>query len=195
MTILLASASPRRVSLLQQLGLNCRQLPPDVDESVLADELGEQYVLRIAEQKALDIVTRYPQDVANAILLSADTCICCDRQILGKPADVAQAEEYLRLLSGRRHQVYSAVQVRYQERVKSLVNCSQVSMKPLSVEEIEAYCATGEPLGKAGAYAIQGLAGMFIQKIEGSYSAIVGLPLFETAELLRWAGLDLLSRQ
>jgi septum formation protein len=189
--IYLASASPRRRELLDQLGVAYELLHVEVDESRLPGESPETYVNRLALAKA----RAGWDDVAGKRLLQpvlgADTIVVCGNQIYGKPADAAQAEVMLGHLSGREHRVLSAVAL-VGRRVATALSLSTVRFRPLRASEIRAYIATGEPFGKAGGYAIQGQAAMFVERLEGSYSGVMGLPLFETANLLQTAGLRLL---
>lgn len=187
MAFVLGSGSPRRLDLLAQLGIVPDAVrPPDIDETPLKKELPRPYCQRIARQKALAV------DVApDDIVLCADTTVALGRRILGKPADVSQAAEYLYALSGRRHRVITAVAVRKGDQVWERDVVSAVRMKRLSDSEVNAYLATNDWQGKAGAYAIQGPAGAFIPWISGSFTGIVGLPLAETAGLLQAAGYPL----
>lgn len=178
----LGSGSPRRLELLGQLGLTPDAvIHPDIDETPLKAELPRPYCARMARQKAHAIVTE-------GVVLTADTTVALGRRILGKPADRDEAETFLRLLSGRRHRVISAVAVRTDDRMMERVNVTTVRMKRVSKAEIEGYLDTNDWQGKAGGYAIQGPAAAFIPWIEGSYSGVMGLPLAETATLLRAAG-------
>jgi len=195
LTLVLASASPRRAELLRQLGLDFVQQDSDVDESVRPGEAPFDYVQRLACAKAQQAASLIAANHRPAVILGADTCISIDNQILGKPDNLEQAIDYLTRLAGREHTVYSAVNVLWQNDSQSRVNCSKVSMKAMTQEEIKAYCDSGEPMGKAGGYAIQGLGAMFIERIEGSYSAIMGLPLYETAELLQHAGITIIRNE
>ena len=182
--LILGSASPRRKELLGQIGVTPDAiLPPDIDESPLKAELPRPYCARIARAKA-EAVTAGPDD----IVLCADTTVALGRRILGKPENAAQAAEYLLALGGRRHQVVTSVVVRRGERIWSRDVISAVKMKRLSDAELNAYLASGEWEGKAGAYGIQGAAGAFIPWMSGSFTGIVGLPLAETAALLAAAG-------
>ena len=187
--IYLASQSPRRRELLQQIGIRFRLLDVDVDESRLKHESPQDYVLRIAEKKA---VTGWKSLAENdrAPVLGADTVVVIDGEILGKPADSNQAGDMLAKLSGRTHEVLSAVCVS-DGTPSSRVSRSRVSFRSIGDAERAAYCATQEPLDKAGAYAIQGRAAVFVSSLEGSYSGVMGLPLFETAALLLEAGFTL----
>lgn len=184
MSIILASASPRRKELLAQIGVSFKCLSMDINEDVLPNEEPVKYVERLAQQKALAAM-----GMANGLpILGADTSVIIEGHILGKPQDDEDAKRLLRLLSGKTHQVLSAVAVvkRNGEEVNvmSEVVKTDVTFLPLSEETIEKYVASGESVGKAGAYAIQGFAATFISSIEGSYSNVVGLPLMETAQLL-----------
>ncbi len=178
----LGSGSPRRLELLGQLGLTPDAvIHPDIDETPHKAELPRPYCARMAREKAGAIE-------AEGVVLTADTTVALGRRILGKPADRAEAETFLRLLSGRRHRVISAVAVRAGDRLMERVNVTTVRMKQLSEAEIAGYLDTNDWQSKAGGYAIQGPAAAFIPWIEGSYSGVMGLPLAETATLLRAAG-------
>lgn len=182
--LILGSASPRRRALLAQIGVEADDVcPPDIDETPLKDELPRPYCLRMAHEKS-SAVEATDED----IVLSADTTVALGRRILGKPANAAEAEAFLRQMSGRRHKVITAVAVRQAERawVKDVV--TTVKMKRLSDVEIDAYLKSGDWQGKAGGYGIQGAAGAFIPWIQGSFTAVIGLPLAETAGLLSAAG-------
>ncbi len=187
--ILLASGSPRRRELLDQIGVAYRVLPADIDESPLPNEAPDVYTRRIAAEKVSAVATRRDP---GEIILGADTSVVLGEQMLGKPSDEAEAREMLQLLSGRIHEVFTAVAVLDPDnRMHTSLNVSQVEFARLDRAWIEAYVATGEPLDKAGAYGIQGWAGTQIRRVEGSYSSIMGLPLFEAARLLALAGLRL----
>jgi septum formation protein len=182
--LILGSGSPRRKELLAVLGIAPDAiLPPDIDETPHKGEVPQHYCARIARQKAAAIAAG-PDD----IVLSADTTVALGRRILGKPVDADEARRFLDLLSGRRHRVYTALAVRRGERLWERLVEARVKMKPLSPAERDAYIATGDWQGKAGGYSIQGPAGAFVPWISGSYTAIVGLPLAETAQLLTAAG-------
>lgn len=172
MTLVLASASPRRSELLRAAGIAFEALAVDIDETPLADERPEAHVRRLAEQKARTAYARRP----DAAVLGADTTVVVDDRILGKPRDADDAAAMLRLLSGREHQVLTAVCVITAAAVVE-VACTRVWFSTLSDQEIAWYVASGEPMDKAGAYAIQGLASRFVTRIEGSYSNVVGLPV------------------
>ena len=181
MNVILASASPRRKQLL---GLLCQRFvcfSANIDEQVLPNEAVAQYVLRMAHQKAGICAST---NDSSALVLSADTAISLDDQILGKPADYAHAQHMLRALSGRSHLVLTAVSARQGEVFRDVLVTTTVTFAILSDGLISRYLATEEPWDKAGAYAIQGMAGSFVAHLEGSYSAVVGLPLLETRDLL-----------
>lgn len=193
--IYLASQSPRRRQLLDQLGVRHELLLPDPDEDAEAleaerpGETPEDYVQRVTLAKWRAAVQRRERRAAHggwqpAPILCADTTVALGGHILGKPADAAHATQMLSQLSGRAHRVLTAVVVNGQLKL----SCSHVQWRTLSDDEIERYVASGEPMGKAGAYAIQGRSGAWTQHLDGSYSGIMGLPLFETAELLKPLG-------
>ena len=179
----LASASPRRRELLAQIGVPFVTLIAAVDETALPGEPAERYVERLAREKAQAGLAAL-SDPTDAVVLGADTAVVLDGRILGKPADRAECLATLTALSGREHQVLTAVALASAQRIESRVVASRVRFRPLRAGEAEAYWATGEPCDKAGSYGIQGLAAVFVSQLEGSYSAVVGLPLCETAQLL-----------
>lgn len=190
--IYLASRSPRRGELLGQIGIDFDVLPSDVDESVLAEEAPEHYVLRLAKEKASVCVQRLAeQGLPLRPVLAADTTVCIDGMILGKPESDADAAAMLRRMSDRWHVVHTAVAIADKDRVEVALSSTQVELAPLSDADIETYIASGEPRDKAGGYGIQGLAGTFIRRIEGSYSGVMGLPIYETAQLLKQFGVSL----
>ncbi|MDT8853756.1 Maf family protein [Paracoccaceae bacterium Fryx2] len=190
MRLILGSASPRRLDLLAQLGVvPDAVLPPHIDEDPRRAELPRPYCARIAREKVL-AVEAGPDD----IVLCADTTVALGRRILGKPADAGQAAAFLVALGGRRHDVITAVAVRRGEKVWTREVVTTVKMKRLSDIELNAYLQSGEWQGKAGGYAIQGLAGAFIPWISGSFTGVVGLPVAETATLLASAGYPLYRR-
>ena len=183
---ILASASPRRLALLAQAGLTpAAVLPAEIDETPRKGELPPVYVARLAEEKAVAVATQRPA----AVILAADTTVAVGRRILGKPENEAEAQEFLRRLSGRRHHVHTGICVLAEGRARSRVVTTQVQFKRLSDEEITAYVASGEWRGVAGGYRIQGMAERYIKAIHGSYSNVVGLPLLETCQLLEGANL------
>ncbi len=179
--MVLASASPRRRELLEAAGWRVEVRPADVDESQLADGPAADYVLRLARAKARAIA---PQ-VAGVGVLGADTTVVLGDELLAKPADAAEACAMLTKLSGRVHEVLTGVCLIYGGAEAAAVEATRVQFAPLSPEEIDAYVASGEPEGKAGAYAIQGRAACFVPRIEGSYSNVVGLPLALVYQLWR----------
>jgi septum formation protein len=190
--IYLASQSPRRSQLLTQLGLRHELLLAGADEDAesleaeIAGESPEVYVARVTEAKLDAALARLAaRGLPPAPILCSDTTVAVDQQILGKPVDADDAFRTLRLLAGRSHRVITAVALGLGARRSVAVNVSAVDFAPLSDEQIRRYIASGEPFGKAGAYAIQSQAAAWISRIEGSYSGIMGLPLFETAQLLR----------
>jgi septum formation protein len=190
--LILASASPRRLALLQQVGLDPDALlPVDLDETPKKGELPRLLATRLAGEKAeaaLKVAASRPE-LAGAYLVAADTVVSVGRRILPKCEVINEAAQCLRLLSGRAHRVYSGVVVVTPKgAVRRRIVESRVRFKRLSTDEIEAYLASGEWRGKAGGYAIQGLAGGFVQKIVGSYTSVVGLPLYETLSLLAGEG-------
>ena len=180
--IYLASQSPRRNELLSQLGVRYKVQVADVDETHLAGESPQDYVQRLALEKANVIWQSLPEGVRRPVL-GADTTVCIAGEILGKPADRDEGISMLKRLSGQQHEVMSGVAI-VGEKHSVCVNVSQVSFRELSQAEIEAYWETGEPQDKAGGYAIQGYAAAFVSELHGSYSGVMGLPLFETANLL-----------
>jgi len=182
--IILASQSPRRAELLRQVGVDFEIRVADVDEQVHAGEAASDYVRRVAMAKA-EAVRRL---AAGRPVLAADTAVVVEGRILGKPRDRADALSMLEQLSGRSHEVLSGVAL-LADDANYRLNTSRVTFRTVSAQEADAYWATGEPADKAGAYAVQGLAAAFIERIEGSYSGIMGLPLFETLEMLQAAGL------
>ncbi len=178
----LASASARRAELLRQIGVPFAVCIADIDEQVLPEETPPAYVERLAKGKAQATLARLTD--VHACVLGADTSVVLAGRILGKPHNLAATREILTSLSGQTHQVLTAIALANQQRCVSAVVSSWVSFRPLSAAEIDAYWATGEPQDKAGSYAIQGLGAVFIRHLAGSYSAVMGLPLFETAQLL-----------
>jgi septum formation protein len=187
MKLILGSGSPRRRELLAQIGVEADDIrPPDINEDPRPNELPRPYCVRLAREKALAIPASDDE-----IVLSADTTVALGRRILGKPADDAEAAQFLYALSGRRHRVVTAVAVRRGDKLWERDVVTQVKMKSLSDAEVNAYLASDDWRGKAGGYAIQGPAGAFVPWISGSFSAVVGLPLAETANLLVAAGYPL----
>lgn len=188
--IVLASASPRRRELLEQMGLNYIVRVAAIDERVLDAELPVDYVCRVAAKKSQQV---WQASEKNLPVLSADTSVVLNGMIMGKPKDQADAVAMLTALSGSTHQVLTAVSLRQDQHWQAL-SISEVTFRGLSLQEINDYWATGEPVDKAGAYAIQGLGAMFVERCSGSYSGIVGLPLFETMSLLANVGVKVLKQ-
>lgn len=199
--IYLASKSPRRRELLRQIGVDFELLMlrdhtsrgPDVSEEVHPGEKAGDYVVRVTAEKAnyaaqIMLMRRLPIRP----VLAADTTVVIDDRILGKPADRNDAMDMLRLLSGRTHQVITSVALRHDDEFRQLTQVSEVSFAPLTDDMIRAYCNTSEPYDKAGGYGIQGMASVFVSRIAGSYTGIMGLPLYETAQLLGQAGIPVL---
>ncbi len=185
--VYLASGSPRRRELLRQIGVSFRLVGATIDEVVLPDESPLAYVTRLAAGKA-DAGWNKSRDAAGAPVLAADTAVVLKGKILGKPAGRRHAEDMLNQLSGRTHEVLTAIALRTANGVRFRISRSQVDFRPIDPDEARAYWDTGEPCDKAGGYAIQGKAAIFIADLRGSYSGVMGLPLFETAELLAEAG-------
>ena len=177
--IILASASPRRAALLDQIGVKYKIQVADINEDELPNESAQELVQRLAVEKSQAISSK-----ANHAVLGADTLGVLEGKLLVKPRDFDHAHEMLSRMSGRWHEILSAVAITYQGETTVKLNRNRVLFRPLTNDEIKTYWETGEPQDKAGAYAIQGLAACFIERIEGSYSGIMGLPLFETAALL-----------
>ena len=189
-TIYLASASPRRREILVSLGFQPVLLVAETDETARPGEAVADYVARMARQKnaaARQLAAQRGLALAQP-LLSADTVVALDNAILGKPRDAAHARELLESLSGREHQVWTAVCVSLGGQTLEAAQRSDVRFKKLSAQEIAAYIASGEPLDKAGAYGIQGIGGVFVAHLSGSFSGVMGLPVFETVQLLRQLG-------
>jgi septum formation protein len=191
--IYLASASPRRRELLQQLGVRFEVLAQNVAEVRRDGESPEDFAQRLAVEKAQAAWAQLAERQRLPVL-GADTIVVVDEQVLGKPANRDAALAMLTLLSGRTHRVLSAVALIGQDKVRSRVCESRVTFRVIEHAERAAYWASGEPADKAGGYAIQGLGALFVERLEGSYSGVMGLPLYETGELLREFGIDLLSQ-
>ncbi|MCC2617652.1 Maf family protein [Aestuariibacter halophilus] len=186
--LILASQSPRRRELLAQLGVSFTTLPADIDETVMTAELPDAYVARLAEQKAAAV---RQQVAVSDWVLGSDTAVVIDGQILGKPADEAEFRSMMLRLSGKQHQVLTAVALIGQTGTTLKVVTTDVTFDVLTDAQIHWYWQTSEPKDKAGGYGIQGLGGQFVKHINGSYSAVVGLPLCETRQLLEQAGVEL----
>jgi septum formation protein len=191
--IILASASPRRAFLLKQIGLDFQVIPSSVEEIADSHLEPQEMVLKLAKRKAQAVSREYPQ----AIVLGADTVVCCEGRILGKPRDREEAAEMLYFLSGRVHEVVSGVVLQrlIPESVRGEAVTTRVKFRDLTDEQITGYIATGEPLDKAGAYGIQGLGALLVEKIEGCYFNVVGLPLSRLPDLFREFGVDLLCQR
>lgn len=179
--IILASQSPRRKDLLQQIGLDFSVVVADIDESQHAGETADAYILRVAQAKAEKIAEHYPQHA----IIAADTTVCLQQHIFAKPQDFADACRIWQQLSGQQHQVKTCVVVQFGSQQYTQIVSTDIQFKTLTLKEMQDYWATGEPQDKAGAYAIQGYAGAWVAQMTGSYSNVVGLPLYETVQLLQ----------
>lgn len=188
--IVLASASPRRLELLDRLGVEPTVLPPDIDETPLPAEAADAYVVRLAVAKAAAVAATLTGD---ALVIAADTTVEIDGDILAKPLDAVDAAVMLRRLSGRRHRVFTGVAVRRGDDVRSEVVATGVRFAALTEADIDWYVGTGEPLDKAGAYALQGAGGVFVEAVEGSVSNVVGLPLHTVVRLAAGLGVRLVA--
>jgi septum formation protein len=198
--IYLASKSPRRRELLRQIGVEFElmllrdraPLGPEVSEAILPEEAPLEYVARVASDKAsFAQKTMLWRKLPLRPILAADTTVVIDGRILGKPANLQEALAMMAVLSGKTHQVHTSVAVRHHDDVWQITQTSNVTFATLTPQQMAAYCATAEPYDKAGGYAVQGIAAMFIQEIAGSYSGIMGLPLHETVQLLQQAGVKI----
>lgn len=187
--VYLASRSPRRVELLLQLGLQCESLPADIDETQLSNESAQNYVMRLARQKAEACIQMLIDTPHERPILAADTTVELAGVLLGKPEHDNDARSMLRALSGSVHYVHTAVALALADHIEVVISTTLVEMMTLTTSQIDAYIASGEHQDKAGSYGIQGLAGAWIKRIEGSYSGVMGLPVFETAALLRKHGI------
>lgn len=187
MRLLLASASPRRVELLSQLPIEFQQAPVNIDETPLATEPAIDYVCRMSREKAEKASELFAGE--DLVILAADTTVVHGQTILGKPENLDDFTRMMRLLSASQHQVYTSVSVIQNQQAVHKLSVSKVEFAPLTDEQIQWYWQTGEPQDKAGGYGIQGKGAVFIRSIEGSYTGIVGLPLYETAEILRGFGI------
>ena len=185
--IILASASPRRKELLDQIKVTYKIYPVDLDETPMPDETPLHYVLRLAAEKSAECLAQLNTEIP---VLAADTAVILDQLIMGKPNDQADALAMLKQLSGKTHRVYSAISLRGREHSQA-VSITEVTFRHLTEQEMLDYWRSGEPLDKAGSYAIQGMGGVFVESIKGSFSGVVGLPLFETAQLLSKQGIEL----
>ena len=179
--LILASQSPRRKELLSQLGYQFETISADIDESIIDNELPRDYVLRLAIEKASVVAQNQATD---SVVLGSDTSVIFEQHILGKPESLEDCCKQLLMLSNNTHQVLTAIAVIKNNNIYSEIISTDVTFKALSIEEIHRYWHTSEPQDKAGSYGIQGIGGQFVKQIKGSYSAVVGLPLYETAKLL-----------
>lgn len=189
--ICLASGSPRRRQILESLGYRIERAASDIDETPRAGEAADIYVCRMAREKNAAARSQWLQQADTLPewpVLTADTTVALDNRILGKPQHAAEAHEMLRALSGSVHQVLTAVHLYYRNQEYAALQTSHVHFKPLSDDEIDRYIRSGEPMDKAGAYGIQGLAGVWVSRLEGSFTGVMGLPVFETCQLLAAAG-------
>ena len=195
--IILASASPRRAELLTQMGVSFHVQAVDIDESSLPDETPEELVQRLAKEKSCAVTDKLKSVINKAQIpvLGSDTLGVLDGELLVKPEDYQHALSMLSKMSGRWHEILTAVAITHLGKTQLKLNRNRVLFRQLSDEEIQAYWQTNEPQDKAGAYAIQGLAASFIERIEGSYSGIMGLPLFETCQLLRQFGISVIRKK
>jgi len=184
--LILASESPRRYSLLKQVGLDFDVIPSQINEDIIFAENPEQYVIRIANKKALEVGSRYPENW----VIAADTIVYIDNSILGKPKDTKEAKEMLLRLSGRQHSVFTGISICNLRKGKtnSMAVKTFVKMKNISPSEIEWYVNTEEPYDKAGGYAVQGIGSILIESIYGSYTNVIGLPLCELFQMLMQLG-------
>ena len=190
--IILASASARRQELLAQIGISFTVRSQDIDESIGSAELAEDYVMRMAMEKAMSALRQLAgsQGGDDTLVLAADTSVVCDADVLGKPSSESDALEMLLRLSGREHRVLSAVMLATKNKQAAQLSESRVTFREISLAEARRYYASGEPEGKAGSYAIQGYGAVFVEQLHGSYSGVMGLPLFETAQLLTEFGVS-----
>ncbi|HAS49655.1 MAG TPA: hypothetical protein DCS33_10305 [Gammaproteobacteria bacterium] len=190
--IILASASARRQELLAQIGISFTVRSQDIDESIGSAELAEDYVMRMAMEKAMSALRQLAgsQGGDDTLVLAADTSVVCDADVLGKPSSESDALEMLLRLSGREHRVLSAVMLATKNKQAAQLSESRVTFREISLAEARRYYASGEPEGKAGSYAIQGCGAVFVKQLHGSYSGVMGLPLFETAQLLAEFGVS-----
>ena len=194
--LILASASPRRKELLAQIGAECEVFPAAGEERI-GSKVPEQVVLELAKQKAKEVAARFSQEPGRLAVLGADTVVAFGGQILGKPKDKADAARMLKTLSGNTHSVFTGVAVvllanKQVEEVFSFYEETKVTMYPMSDKQIEAYIGTGEPMDKAGAYAIQGKCAVYIEKIAGDYNNVVGLPVAAIYQKLEKSGIEIL---
>ncbi|MDD4189218.1 MAG: Maf family protein [Eubacteriales bacterium] len=193
--IVLASASPRRAALMKQIGIEFEIAIPEINEDLNIDNEPVEVVQKISRSKAEDIAHRTGED---AVIIAADTVVVCDGRILGKPADACEAEEMLRLLEGRKHEVITGFTIIDNSKDKRIITSYEVTgvkMRKLDDIEIQAYLNTGEPFDKAGAYAIQGVGALLVDEIKGCYFNVMGFPLSKIAHVLEGIGISLLRMQ
>lgn len=188
--LILASASPRRTEILRQIGVRHQIVPADIDETPISGESAINYVQRMAQEKAQCV---FAKNLKIMPVLGADTCVVCESKIFGKPRNQGEAMEMLALLSGKSHQVHTAVAVATQQDCLLQMSTTEVVFREITKQECLSYWETGEPVDKAGSYAIQGFGAVFVSSIEGSYSGVVGLPIEQTALLLRKLGVPIWS--
>jgi septum formation protein len=182
--IILASQSPRRVAILKQMGIDCMVISADIDESVKVHESPTAYVSRLAKQKALAVIKKLDGQHAYLPIIAADTTVALGNEIFGKPENDVDAFNMLKKLSGTTHQVHTAVVLSFNGKIEKALNTTNVQMMRLTDDKIATFIATGEHQDKAGSYGIQGIAGSWIKRIEGSYTGVMGLPAHETSLLL-----------
>lgn len=188
-SLVLASQSPRRQQLLQQLGYQFTCIPANINESIHVNESPEAYVSRLAIEKARAVSAQLNDKADNTVVLGSDTSVVYQNEILGKPTNLNDCIRQLTFLSGNTHEVLTAISAICGSRIITKVITTRVTFKVLTQQEIKNYWETGEPQDKAGSYGIQGIGGQFVSNITGSYSAVVGLPLYETSQLLAEFGL------
>ena len=186
MKVILASASPRRKDLLSLIGCNYETYSPDVDESILEDETPESVCRRLSILKAESASRQF----AGTLIISADTIVVIDNEIFGKPSDADEARVMLNILKGREHKVITGVTIIYKDKIITETESTAVWFRNISEDDIDSYISTGEYQGKAGAYAIQGYASLFIERIDGDYSNVVGLPLQRLSMMLEKIGIE-----
>ncbi len=189
--VYLASSSPQRYRLLRAMNLQFDVIEPDIDETPYRHETVSDYVVRVATQKSQKASEALPAEINSHVVVGADTCVAIDNRKLGKPVDAADARRMLELLSGQVHEVHSAVAVANCRNTRTATSVSQVEFHTLTDAQISAFIASGEAENRAGAYAIQGRAGAFVKRLAGSFSAVIGMPIRETAELLQAAGVSM----
>ena len=188
--LILASASPRRRELLDQIGVKYDVYPVDIDETMRSDEGIIEFVQRLATEKARAAYQRLSENEPEITCLGADTVVVIEGEALGKPENSTQAAQILARLSGKKHKVHTAIALKNDRCELADISTSTVEFAALTTGQIESYITTGEPMDKAGAYAIQGIAGQFVTRLDGSYSGVMGLPLYETAQLLSDCGVS-----